>query len=192
MTNYSVYNSQGNFVYSQSINTFVAPGIVAPPATGAASAGRMFAVNSSNSLLVVLSGSVTTSLQITNSSGSGVNLYVSSVLGGIGIALSLLSSFTGTMTMAQGGTFVSSSPLTPFNTRLSSPTASGATARSATAAPSGAAAFTTVPLDPGLFQLAVDGGIVVPPNQSLTVTVSGSLSVAGTIAVYANITWWEA
>jgi hypothetical protein len=35
------------------------------------------------------------------------------------------------------------------------------------------------------------GNLVVPPNNSITVTLSASLSVLGVLGATANLMWWE-
>ncbi|WP_157452871.1 hypothetical protein [Brevibacillus sp. SKDU10] len=56
------------------------------------------------------------------------------------------------------------------------------------AAVAGGTTFQSLPLSLGPFLLEETGRYVVPPNQSIVFTVSGSLSAAGLLACTANIT----
>ncbi|QHW32450.1 hypothetical protein GZH47_17620 [Paenibacillus rhizovicinus] len=192
MPNHFIFDQSNSNFFGKLVNTYAAPGTVAPPDNNAAVNAREFvATFTSSSSLGILGGSVIATMQISNPSGSGRTLYVSRITGGVGISLSLLSSFNGSMTLNRAGTIASPSTLTPFNTLFGSAAASVMTASSSASAISGGTDFINYPIEPGLFSLDYNGSLVVPPNQSISVTVSGALSVAGVLACFANITWWE-
>lgn len=193
MPNNSIFDQSNSNLFGKLVNTYAAPGIVAPPDMGAAgSAGEFVATFTTSSSLGLLGGAVVGAIQISNPSGSGKTLYVSNITGGVGISLSLLSSFSGSLTLTRAGTITSPSTLTPFNALFGSSTASVMTARSSTTAISGGTNFLSYPINPGMFSFNIGGGLVVPPNQTISITVSGALTVAGTLACFANMTWWEA
>ncbi|SDX95695.1 hypothetical protein [Paenibacillus sp. CF384] len=193
MPNHFVFDQSNSKFYGQLTNTYVSPGIHAPPDYGATVSAREFAATYNNSAsLSILGGSVTATIQISNPNASGRTLYVSRITGGVGVGLSLLSSFSGSLTMSRAATISSPSTLTPFNTQFGNSATSVMTARSSTSAASGGTAFLSVPLNPGMFSFDYVGGLIVPENQSISITVSSSLTVAGTLTSFANITWWEA
>jgi hypothetical protein len=66
------------------------------------------------------------------------------------------------------------------------------TVHSSTSAPTGGTAFFSIPLQAGPFLYDEAGGYVVPPGQTITMSVSGSLSVAGVVGTTADLVWWEA
>ncbi|MBM7566615.1 hypothetical protein [Paenibacillus sacheonensis] len=193
MPNHFIFDQSNSNFFGKLVNTYAAPGVVAPPDNDATVNAREFATTfTTSSSLGILGGSVIASMQLTNPSGSGRSLYVSNMAGGVGVGLSLLSSFSGSLVVARGGTIASPSTLTPVNTLFGSAAASVMTARSSTSVISAGTNFLSFPLDPGMFSLGFGGGIIVPPNQSLSMTVSGALSVAGTLSCFINLTWWEA
>ncbi|AZN38666.1 hypothetical protein [Paenibacillus albus] len=192
MPNNSVFDQSNGKLFGQLVNTYAAPGVTAPPDNSATVAAREFITTfMTSSSLGILGGSVIASIQISNPSGSGRTLYVSRISGGVGISLSLLSSFNGSLTITRAGTISSPSTLTPFNTLFGSSATSAMTARSSTSAISGGTSFFTVPLNPGMFSFDYTGGLVVPENQSISITVSASLTVAGVLSSNANMSWWE-
>ncbi|MFC5403510.1 hypothetical protein [Cohnella soli] len=192
MTNYSVFDSSVQPVYTHATNTYQSPAAVAPPDAGAASSGNEYnATATTSSTLGALGGSVIISLQIANPNGSGKTLYVSSVAVGTGVTLNLLSSFSASLSFLKGGTLTSPSTVTPVNGNFASANTSAMTVRSSSAAPSGGTDFMSLPVNAGQFISVQTGQIVVPPNQTLIVSLSASLSVAGTLSTTANITWWE-
>ena len=65
------------------------------------------------------------------------------------------------------------------------------TATSSASAITGARTFFRYPLNPGMFSFHYAGGLIVPPNQNISITVSASLSIAGVLACFTNLTWWE-
>ncbi|MBO7748812.1 hypothetical protein I8J29_32040 [Paenibacillus sp. MWE-103] len=192
MPNQIVFDQSNGKFFGKLANTYAAPGIVAPPDYDAAAEAREFAVSFvTSSTLGLLGGSVTAAVQIANPAGSGRTLYVSRIAGGVGIALNLLSSFSDSVALARGGTIASPAALTPVNTRLGSGAASVMTARSSASAISGGTNFFACPINAGMFSADYGGALVVPPNQSLSMTVSASLSVAGILSCFANALWWE-
>jgi len=192
MPNQSVFDSGAQPVYTKLTNTYQSPGTIAAPDAGAATSGSEYAATATNSAsLGILGGSVTIVLQIANPSGSGKTMYVSKIAGGTGVSLSLLSSFSATLAFAKGGTLSSPATVTPVNANFSSANTSAMTVRSSTSAASGATAFFSLPLVGGQVESDQGGAIVVPPNQSLTVTIAASLSVLGVLSATANVTWWE-
>ncbi|NUU77174.1 hypothetical protein [Paenibacillus xylanilyticus] len=168
------------------------PGIVAPPENNAGSVGSLFNSGTTNSTtLGLLGGSVIVTVQLANPAGSGRTLYVSRFSGGITVSLNLLSSFSGSMILSANGTLASPSTLTPVNSNLSSTNISVAAVRFSTSAPSGATTLMTLALQAGPFSSNVFGSYVVPPGQSINLTVSGSLTVGGLLASTAYFAWWE-
>jgi hypothetical protein len=65
------------------------------------------------------------------------------------------------------------------------------TARSSTSAPSGGTSVLSLPLVAGQVKIIQRGNLIVPPNNSITVTLSASLSVLGVLGATANLMWWE-
>ncbi|WP_282938418.1 hypothetical protein [Paenibacillus sp. RC67] len=193
MPNKNVFNTLNNPVFTESVNTYQAPGIVSPPESGASKAGSLFSITGSASALVVLSLiSAVITLKITNPAASGKTVYVSRI--GISIGgSSLLSALSGSSTFLSGGTLTSPTTLTPTNNNFNSSSTSVMTAQSSTSAPTGGTTFTTIQMAPGVFAQDYVGSIIVPPGSSLTVSVTSSSSSVGlTITSSANITWWEA
>lgn len=192
MPNDAVFDYKNQPVFNQQINTYRAPGAVAPPDASAASAGSEFIATATNSQsLGALGGSVIITVQLSNPNGSGRTLYLSRVSGGTGVSLSLLSSFSATMTIVKGGTLTSPSTIAATNANFASANASVMTARSSTSASTGGTPLVSMPLNAGPFDQTVAGGIVVPPNQAVTVTVSAALSVLGVLSATVNMVWWE-
>ncbi|GMK41812.1 hypothetical protein PCCS19_48710 [Paenibacillus sp. CCS19] len=192
MPNYFVFDQSNSSFYGQLTNDYAEPGVMSPADMDAAVNNREFITTASNSgSLGILGGTVIITLQISNPSGSGRTMYISSITGGINVSLSLLSSFSGSITMYSGGTLTSPSTLTPFSTKLGSGASSSMTARSSTAAPTGATTIMSYALTPGIFTLPFAGSLIVPPNQTLTINVSASLTVAGVMANTATVTYWE-
>ncbi|CAM2793484.1 hypothetical protein P4H27_22445 [Paenibacillus taichungensis] len=193
MPNDHVFNPLNRPVYTSITNTFTSPGIVAPPENNAGSTGNLYNAGSTNSTtLGLLGGSVIATVQLTNPVGSGKNVYISRLSGGITVALNLLSSFSGTMTLSANGTLTSPSTLTPVNNNLSSSNTSIATVRFSAAAPTGTTTLLAMPLQVGPFLSNELGRYVVPPGQSINLSVSGSLSVGGLMASTSYFSWWEA
>jgi hypothetical protein len=191
--NNNVFNPSNQPVYTSNTNTYTSPGIVAPPENDAGSTGNLYNVGSTNSTtLGLLGGSVIATVQLANPAGSGKTLYVSRLSGGITVALNLLSSFSGSMSLSVNGTLSSPSVLTPANSNLSSSNTSVAAVRFSAAAPSGATSLVAIPLQAGPFLSNEFGRYVIPPGQAINMTVSGSLSVGGLMASTSYFAWWEA
>lgn len=193
MPNDHIFGSANKPLADRNVNTYQAPAIGAPPESSAGRAGALFTAGATNSTtLGLLGGSVISTVQITNPAGSGRNVYISRITGGINVALNLLSSFTGTLAIVRNGTLGSPALLTPVNTNFASSSTSLMTARSSNAASTGGTPVLSMPLAAGPFSFDEIGRFIVPPGQSYTLTVSGSLSVAGLLASTANVMWWEA
>ncbi|WP_127584471.1 hypothetical protein [Paenibacillus koleovorans] len=193
MTNEFVFDSPNQPIYTQQVNTYLAPGTVAPPEASAGKSGFLFVGTATNtSSLGILGGNVIISIQLANPGGSGRTCYVARFTGGIGISLSLLSNFTGSVTLLQGGTLTGPTTVTPANSNFTSAQTSVMTVRSSTSAVSAGTSLQAIPLVGGPFQLSESGRIVVPPGQTLSVQVAGSLSVAGVLTNTINLEWWEA
>ncbi|PWW08504.1 hypothetical protein DFQ01_101227 [Paenibacillus cellulosilyticus] len=192
MPNYFVFDQSNSSFYGQLTNNYTEPGMMSPTDMDAATNNREFIATASNSgTLGLLGGSVIITLQISNPSGSGRTMYISSITGGINVSLSLLSSFSGSITLYSGGTLTSPATVTPFSTKFGSGATSSMTAHSSTSAPTGATALLSYALTPGMFTLPFAGSLIVPPNQTFTMNVSSSLSVAGVMANTATVSWWE-
>lgn len=193
MPNDYVFDDPNQPVYTNLTNTYTSPGIVAPPETNAGATGNLYVVNAINSTtLGLLGGSVTITIQVSNPAGSGKTLYVSRETGGVNVALNLLSSFSGNLSLTKGGTLTSPTALTPVNSNFGSTRTSVMIARSSTAAPTGGTTFYSVPLQAGPFLYNENGRYVVPPGQTITMSVSASLTVAGLVGTSADLVWWEA
>ncbi|MFC4303586.1 hypothetical protein [Cohnella boryungensis] len=192
MPNDSLFDSSAHPLYTRSINTYASPGTVAAPDIGAAQTGSEYNATATNSAsLGGLGGSVIIALQLANPAGSGKTLYVSLIAGGTSIALSLLSSFSATLTVAKNATLASPATVTPTNSNFASAKTSAMTASSSTSAPSGGTSVLSLPLVAGQVEIVQRGNLVVPPNNSITVTLSASLSVLGVLGATANLMWWE-
>ncbi|NBD25321.1 hypothetical protein [Paenibacillus glycinis] len=192
MPNHFIFDQSNSNFFGRLVNTYAAPGVVAPPDNNATVNAREYISSfSTSSSLGLLGGSVVAAMQVSNPAGSGRNLYVSRITGGVGISLSLLSSFSGSLTLTRAGTIASPSTLTPFNTQFGSAATSVVTARSSTSAITAGTNFLEFPLNPGMFSFDYGGGLIVPPNQNISITVSAALSVAGVLASFTNMIWWE-
>ncbi|WP_339298468.1 hypothetical protein MKY92_28745 [Paenibacillus sp. FSL R5-0623] len=192
MPNNNVFNPLNLPIYTSNTNTYISPGIVAPPENNAGSTGNLYNAGSTNSTtLGLLGGTVIATVQLANPAGSGKTLYVSRLSGGITVSLNLLSSFSGSMSLTANGTLSSPSTLTSVNSNLSSSNTSVAIVRFSAAAPSGATPLMAMPLQAGPFLSNEYGRYVVPPGQAINLSVSGSLSVGGLMASTAYFAWWE-
>lgn len=176
MTNYAIFNKSNDPLYTQSTNTYLIPAIEGSAESDAAKSGQLYivtsgsvAVGSGNSLLI----------QIANPSGSGRTAYLSSVTGGSTAAV--------TLTLFKGGTIASGTTPTPVNANFGSANTSVVTARYNTGALVGSpTTFASIQLTAGIFQVYFSGGVVIPANQTLSITAG---TAAATSSV--NITWWE-
>lgn len=193
MPNNPIFDSSNGPLYGAAANSYAQPGSEIPVQSGTSvQAGGVFAINASNSLsLGLLGGSVNSSIRIANPSGSGKTVYLGQIIGYTNISLSLLSSFSAQVTVYSGGTVASPTTVTPVNLNLGSGTASVASVTTSTNAVTGGTAFILYPLQPGTFSFSVGGGVAVPPGQTLTVNVVGSLTVLGLLGVGAEVIWWE-
>ncbi|PQP84371.1 hypothetical protein C0Q44_07275 [Paenibacillus sp. PCH8] len=192
MPNNNVFNPLSQPVYTTNTNPYTSPGIVAPPENNAGNTGNLFNAGSTNSTtLGLLGGSVIATVQLANPAGSGKTLYVSRISGGITVALNLLSTFSGSMSLTANGTLTSPTTLTPANSNLSSSNTSVATVRFSVAVPSSATSVMAMPLQVGPFVSNEFGRYVIPPNQAINLSVSGSLTVGGLMASTAYFAWWE-
>lgn len=177
MPNDSVFNQSSQPLFTEQVNTYVAPGIVSAPEGGAAKAGLLFGIP--------FTSTVTTAaplvIQISNPGGSGRTLYVSRVTASsatAAVTLSLLRNAT-----------VTGATVTPINYNFGSALTSVMTARTSTAAPTGGPA-TLVSLLLAVGPVVVDftGQIVVPPGNSISTSVT---IASGSSAATTSISWWE-
>jgi hypothetical protein len=176
MPNFFVFNSQYNPLFTQLVNTYTTPSVETPPEGDAAKAGILY-ILTSNSINVPIGQNLL--LQVSNPVGSGKTVYISSISGG--------ASAAATVTLYSGGTITGGTSPTPFNTNFSSTNSSVMTTKLNTGSLGGTFnTFMSLLIASGLFILNANGGIIVPPGESLTVSVgTGSLTASG------NITWWE-
>lgn len=175
MPNYSVFNRSNGPLFTQQVNTFSTPGIDSSPEGGAAMAGILFAANFSSSITAAQNAI----LQVSNPSNSGKTMYVSRIAGS--------SSIAGTTVNVLKNATVAGSAVTPVNLNFGSTTVSVMTAQSLAGTVSGSpVAILTLVLSAGSFVLELGGRIVVPPENSITVSVG-----LGSATASANINWWE-
>lgn len=176
MTNANVFNQSNGSLFTQLTNTFAAPGIGATPDTGAAAAGSFFALTTNNTILPTNQNLL---LQIVNAAGSERTVRIASLSGGATAAATLV--------LYAGGTVVGGSTPTPVNTLLGNSNTSIVTARQNTGTLTGApTSLLSIPLTAGLYALDLNGSIVVPPGQSLSISL-GVGNQTGSI----NLFWWE-
>jgi hypothetical protein len=176
ITNYNVFNQSNGPLFTQLTNTFSAPGIEASAESGAASAGSFFALTTNNA---AIPSNQSLLLQILNAAGSGRTLRISSISGGTTAAATLVVYSGGTVT-------VGSTPV-PVNTLLGSTNASVAITRQNTGTLGGAfTSLLSLPLTAGMFRMNFNGSIIVPPGQTLSV----SLGIGNQTAAI-NLFWWE-
>jgi hypothetical protein len=177
MPNDSVFNQSSQPLYTEQVNTYIAPGIDSAPEGGAAKAGLLFGIP--------FSSTVTTAaplvLQVSNPAGSGRTLYVSRVTSSTATAAV-------TLTLLRNAT-VGGTTITPINFNFGSALSSVMIARSSTTAATGGPA-TLVSLFLAVGPVIVDftGQIVVPPGNSITASIT---IASGTSAATAAISWWE-
>lgn len=169
MTNYHVFDTVVNPVYTKMTNTYQAPGIIAPPENNAVTAGNQYSITGSASALVVLSLiSAVISLRLNNPAGSGKTIYISRITGCVG-GSSLLSSLSGSALVNKGGTLTAPASLTPANNNFSSTNTSVMTAQSSTAVISGGTTLLSFQLAPGPFSQDYKGSIINPAGQRVCV-----------------------
>ncbi|WP_138753803.1 hypothetical protein [Paenibacillus sinopodophylli] len=192
MPNHNAMDNPGNELYGLAVNGYDEPGSAAPPQTGAARAARHFASEASTSAnLGILGGTVNITIRLSNPLGSGKLVYIASIGGTIDVSLSLLSSFTGLVTILSGGTLTSPTAAASSNLYLTSAVTSTGVVTSSTSAPTGGTTFMIYPTFPSPFRFTYTGGIQLPPGQSLIVNVRGSLTLLGLLGTRVNLTWWE-
>lgn len=192
MSNEHVFNTLNNNVFSLITNPITNPVIATGPPYSASLTGNVFSAFTINSQsLGLLGGSVITSVRLNNTSPTKT-CYIIRVAGGVGVGLSLLSSLSATFSMFKNGTQTSPAALTPQNSNLGSSNTSAMTVTSSTGAITGGTTILTMPVNAGPFVTDMFGSIVVPPSSVLSMSLSGSLSVAGTLACQTSIFWWEA
>ncbi|WP_239301322.1 hypothetical protein [Paenibacillus sp. ACRRY] len=176
ITNYNVFNQSNGPLFTRLTNTFSAPGIEASAESGAAAAGSFFALTTNNTLLP---NNQNLLLQIINAVGSGRTLRISSISGGTTAAATLV--------VYSGGTITASSTPVPVNTLLGSTNTSVVTTRQNTGTLGGAfTSLLSLPLTAGMFRMDFEGSIVVPPGQTLSVSVG-----VGNQTAAINLFWWE-
>lgn len=177
MPNNKVFNSISMPIYSLQTNTYTSPAVEEDASAAAAAAGISFWLPTGN---VSVAGSQNLLLQITNPSGSGKTVSMNGISGGSSASASLI--------VYSGGTITGGTTPVPINSRLGTATASVVTTRQATGTLTGSpttlySTFVTA----GIYLLEFDGGLVVPANQTLTVSL-GVGALTGSI----NLNWWEA
>ncbi|MEH6892288.1 hypothetical protein V7024_22000 [Bacillus sp. JJ864] len=175
MPNYFVFNTPNNYLYSLLTNTYTAPAISSTPEGDATKSQIVYtlpfntSVASSQNLLI----------QVSNPSGSGKTMYVSRISGGTTAAA--------TVNIYSGGTISGGSTPTPVNTYIGSSNTSVMTTKTNTGTLGGSPqTILSLLVTAGLFSIDINGGIIVPPNTTLTATVG-----TGSLTASANIMWWE-
>lgn len=192
MPNYHIFSSANKPLQQLQLNTYQTPSAAVPAEASASQAGRLFAAGATNSAtLGLLGGSSIITIQLTNPAGSGRTAYISRISGGINVSLSLLSSFSGSMTIIRNGTLTAPAVLTASNLNFASSNTSLMTVRSSTSASTGGTSILSMPLAAGPLEYNEFGDFIIPQGQSFTFTISGALSVAGVLASTANLVWWE-
>ncbi|MFS0872438.1 hypothetical protein [Paenibacillus xylanilyticus] len=178
ITNYNVFNQSNGPLFTQLTNTFSAPGIEASAESGAAAAGSFFALTTNNTAVPANQNLL---LQILNAAGSGRTLRISRISGGTTAAATLVVYSGGTVSTSGGSTPV------PVNTLLGSTNASVVTTRQNTGTLGGAfTSLLSVPMTAGMYSLEFNGSIIVPPGQTLSVSVG-----TGNQTAAINLSWWE-
>lgn len=177
MPNEAVFNQSSQPLYTEQVNTYIAPAIDSFPESDAALSGLLFSIP--------FASTVTTAaplvLQVSNPAGSGRTAYISRV------AASTAASPV-TLTLLRNAV-VSGSAVTPVNFNFGSAVTSVMTSRTATAAPTGGpATLVSLFLAPGPVIVEYNGRIIVPPGNSLTLSIT---IASGSSAATGNINWWE-
>ncbi|WP_127531229.1 hypothetical protein [Paenibacillus kobensis] len=175
MTNHSVFNNENSPVYMLANNGYASPGIFSPSEYDAAANQRLFCLTTGN---VSVGSGASLHLQITNPNASGRTVYVSRIAGG--------ASNTITLTVYSGGTITGGTTPAPFNAFFGSSTTSVVTTRQNTGALGGSPTsfFTAMAAD--LYVIDLNGSIIVPANQTLTVSAG-----TGSLTASLNLLWWE-
>lgn len=175
MTNNSVFNNENSPVYMLTNNGYVSPVIISPTEYNASTNQRLFCLSTGN---VSVGSGASLLLQIANPNGSGRTVYLSRVAGG--------ASNTVTLTVASGGTITGGTTPTPVNAYLGSATTSIVTTKQNTGTLGGTPTsfFTAMAAD--IYVVEFNGSIIVPANQTLTVTAG-----TGSVTASLNLMWWE-
>lgn len=177
MPNEAVFNQNNQPLYTEQVNTYTAPGIDTLPEAGAAMSGLLFGIP----FAATVTSSAPLVMQVSNPGGSGRTVYISRVIASTGTA-------SVTLTLLRNAT-VGGSVITPLNYNFGSAVTSAAAARTATAAPTGSpATLMSMLLAIGPVILDFDGRIILPPGNSLTLSVT---IASGSTAATGNISWWE-
>ncbi|MFF2092474.1 hypothetical protein [Paenibacillus sp. NPDC058174] len=193
MPNYNIFDPKNSNYTTNGTNNYTQPGASVPPDSATSKAvAQYFSINAANSAsLGLLGGSVNISIQIANPSNSGKTFYLQQILGYTNVSLSLLSSFSGLVTVYSGGTLTSPSAVVPANLQLGSSVTSAATTNSSIFTVSGGTSFSLYPLFPGPLQINFNGNVAIPPGQTLTVNVLGTITVLGIMGAGVEALWWE-
>ncbi|BFH63320.1 MULTISPECIES: hypothetical protein [Paenibacillus] len=177
MVNFKIFNKSSLPLYTQNVNTYTSPGIGSLPSSSAASAGASFTLTS-GSVTVPISQNLL--LQISNPAGSGKTVYASSISGG--------STAAATVNVYSGGTITGGTTPTPQNNLFGSTITSIVTTHQNNGTLGGSPVlYINVPVTAGLYSISLNGSLVVPPGQTLTITL-GTGALTGSI----NLSWWEA
>ncbi|MEK5026117.1 hypothetical protein [Paenibacillus sp. FSL M7-1046] len=171
MPNDAVFNPSSQPLYTEQVNTYVTPGVASFPEADAAQSGLFFAIPFAS----IVTTAAPLVLQVFNPAGSGRTAYISRVT-----ASTATSPVT--LTLLRNAT-VGGATITPVNFNFGSAVASVMTARTATAAP-----LTSLLLAAGPVIVELNGRIIVPPGNSLTITLTIS---TGSSAATGGISWWE-
>lgn len=175
MPNNNVYNTESKPLFVDQVNTYTDPGVGTLQEWDAAVSGILFVANTSGSI----SGAQNLLLQVSNPGGSGKTMYISRISGGISIAGAAL-------TVLKGGTFTGTT-VTPVNFNLGSSGLSSMTSQRLAGTVGGSpVTLTTAVLTAGQYAVDYNGRIVIPPGNSITVSVG-----LGSATASINMTWWE-
>ncbi|MBD8498104.1 MULTISPECIES: hypothetical protein [Paenibacillus] len=176
MPNQTVFNTSSMPLFTSMTNTYTNPGVGSSAAQAAASAGVGFRLTTASASV---GGSQNLLLQITNPAASGKNIYLVDISGGTTAAA--------TINVSSGGTIAGGTTPVPVNTRLGTATTSVVTTRQLSGTLGGTpTTFLTTYVTAGAYLLVFDGGLIVPANQVLTVSL-GVGALTGSI----NLQWWE-
>ncbi|WP_028593925.1 hypothetical protein [Paenibacillus assamensis] len=191
MPNFVPFNRSDRPVFDQITNALDSPVIVLGAPYSASVDGNVFsAFTTTSASLGLLGGTVQSSIRLNNASSTRT-CYIIRIAGGVGVGLSLLSSLNASYSLYQNGTHTSPVTLTPQNANLGSTNTSSMTVTGSTGAITGGTLLLTVPVTAGAITADYNGSIVVPPSTTLSLAVSASLTVAGTLSTQASLLWWE-
>ncbi|TVX89593.1 hypothetical protein [Paenibacillus agilis] len=176
MPNKAVFNYSSMPLYTFMTNTYTGPGVLASAVQAAATAGVGFRLTTTS---VSVAASSNLLLQITNPVASIRTVYLAEISGGTTAAA--------TINVYSGGTIAGGTTPSPINTQLGSSTTSVVTTRQLIGTLGGTpTTFLSTSVTAGAFLFSFHGGIVVPANQVLTVSL-GVGALTGSI----NLLWWE-